>query len=145
MSKNTQVLLAARPAGRPTPSDFRIVETAIPEPAEGEVLLKILYLSLDPYMRGRMNAGRSYAKPVEIGAVMEGGTVARVVRSRHPISATAISCSPLRLAELCAVARCGPAQARSIGGASIDGTRHSRHARLYRLCGTADNRQAEAR
>ena len=84
MSTNTQVLLAARPSGRPTPSDFRIVETAIPEPAEGEVLLKILYLSLDPYMRGRMNTGRSYAKPVEIGAVMEGGTVARVVRSRHP-------------------------------------------------------------
>ncbi len=84
MSKNTQVLLAARPSGKPTPSDFRIVETAIPEPADGEVLLKVLYLSLDPYMRGRMNAGRSYAKPVEIGAVMEGGTVARVVRSRHP-------------------------------------------------------------
>ncbi|MGF6158714.1 NADPH-dependent curcumin reductase CurA [Ensifer sp. KUDG1] len=84
MSTNTQVLLAARPSGKPAPSDFRVVETAIPEPAEGEVLLKILYLSLDPYMRGRMNAGRSYAKPVEIGAVMEGGTVARVVRSRHP-------------------------------------------------------------
>ena len=84
MSKNTQVLLAARPSGKPAPSDFRIVETAIPEPADGEVLLKVLYLSLDPYMRGRMNAGRSYAKPVEIGAVMEGGTVARVVRSRHP-------------------------------------------------------------
>ena len=59
MSTNTQVLLAARPSGRPTPSDFRIVETAIPEPAEGEVLLKVLYLSLDPYMRGRMNPGRS--------------------------------------------------------------------------------------
>ncbi|HEV7322855.1 MAG TPA: NADP-dependent oxidoreductase [Ensifer sp.] len=84
MSQNTQVLLAARPSGRPAPSDFRIVETAIPEPSEGEVLLKILYLSLDPYMRGRMNAGRSYAKPVEIGTVMEGGTVARVLRSRHP-------------------------------------------------------------
>ncbi|MGE6782920.1 NADP-dependent oxidoreductase [Ensifer adhaerens] len=84
MSKNTQVLLAARPSGKPASSDFRIVETAIPEPADGEVLLKVLYLSLDPYMRGRMNAGRSYAKPVEIGAVMEGGTVARVVRSRHP-------------------------------------------------------------
>ena len=84
MSKNTQVLLAARPSEKPVPSDFRVVETAIPEPAEGEVLLKILYLSLDPYMRGRMNAGRSYAKPVEIGAVMEGGTVARVLRSRHP-------------------------------------------------------------
>jgi len=84
MSTNTQILLAARPSGRPAQSDFRIVEAAIPEPAEGEVLLKILYLSLDPYMRGRMNAGKSYAKPVEIGAVMEGGTVARVVRSRHP-------------------------------------------------------------
>lgn len=84
MSTNTQVLLAARPSGRPTSNDFKIVETAIPEPAEGEILLKVLYLSLDPYMRGRMNAGRSYAKPVEIGTVMEGGTVARVMRSRHP-------------------------------------------------------------
>ncbi|QND58760.1 NADP-dependent oxidoreductase [Mesorhizobium huakuii] len=80
---NTRIVLAARPQGRPKPSDFRIESVGIAEPGEGELLLQILYLSLDPYMRGRMNAARSYAKPVEIDGVMEGGTVARVVRSRH--------------------------------------------------------------
>ncbi|TJX70686.1 MAG: NADP-dependent oxidoreductase, partial [Mesorhizobium sp.] len=67
----------------PKQSDFRVESVAIGEPGEGELLLQILYLSLDPYMRGRMNAARSYAKPVEIDGVMEGGTVARVVKSRH--------------------------------------------------------------
>lgn len=81
---NTRIVLAARPTGRPKPSDFRVEQAALPAPGAGELLLQILYLSLDPYMRGRMNAGRSYAKPVDIDAVMEGGTVARVVRSRHP-------------------------------------------------------------
>lgn len=81
--KNHRIVLASRPTGKPTPENFRIEETPLPAPAEGQVLLEILYLSLDPYMRGRMSAGRSYAKPVEVGAVMEGGTVARVLASRH--------------------------------------------------------------
>ncbi|TGW06442.1 NADP-dependent oxidoreductase, partial [Mesorhizobium sp. M2D.F.Ca.ET.145.01.1.1] len=80
---NTRIVLAARPQGRSKQSDFRVESVAIGEPGEGELLLQILYLSLDPYMRGRMNAARSYAKPVEIDGVMEGGTVARVVKSRH--------------------------------------------------------------
>lgn len=80
---NTRIVLAARPQGQPKPGDFRIESVGIAEPGEGELLLQILYLSLDPYMRGRMNAAKSYAKPVEIDGVMEGGTVARVVRSRH--------------------------------------------------------------
>jgi NADPH-dependent curcumin reductase CurA len=79
-----QIRLAARPEGRPGPEHFRLEEQPVPPPAEGEVLLQTLYLSLDPYMRGRMSAARSYAKPVEIGAVMEGGTVCRVLESRHP-------------------------------------------------------------
>lgn len=79
-----QVVLASRPEGRPTPENFRLERNAIPVPAEGQVLLKILYLSLDPYMRGRMSAAKSYAAPVAIGAVMEGGTVAQVLESRHP-------------------------------------------------------------
>ncbi|WP_457580595.1 NADP-dependent oxidoreductase [Ensifer canadensis] len=83
-SENIQILLASRPDGKPTQDNFKIGHSAIPEPADGQVLLKIVYLSLDPYMRGRMNAGKSYAGPVEVGDVMEGGTVARVVRSRHP-------------------------------------------------------------
>ncbi|MDQ1155367.1 NADP-dependent oxidoreductase [Brevundimonas sp. SORGH_AS_0993] len=83
-TSNRRVLLAQRPTGLPTPADFRIDEGPVPDPRDGEVLLQILYLSLDPYMRGRMSAAKSYADPVEIGGVMEGGTVARVVRSRHP-------------------------------------------------------------
>lgn len=84
VESNRRILLASRPVGKPTPDNFRLDRAPLEEPAEGQVLLKILYLSLDPYMRGRMNAGKSYAKPVEIGDVMEGGTVGRVVRSRHP-------------------------------------------------------------
>ena len=80
---NKRILLARRPEGMPKPEDFRTEEAPIPAPKEGEVLLRILYLSLDPYLRGRMNARKSYAKPAEIGHVMEGGTVAEVVESRH--------------------------------------------------------------
>jgi len=83
MPKNTRILLAARPDGRPKPTDFRIETVDAPAPGDGEVLLKTLFLSLDPYMRGRMNAAKSYAKPVDVGAVMEGGTVAEVVESRN--------------------------------------------------------------
>ena len=82
--KNRQVLLASRPRGEPTPDDFRLVESEVPEPGPGQVLLRTVYLSLDPYMRGRMNAGPSYAPPVEVGGVMEGGTVCEVVTSNLP-------------------------------------------------------------
>ncbi len=78
---NRRVLLAARPQGEPKDTDFRLEESPIPKAGEGQVLLRTLFLSLDPYMRGRMNAGASYAAPVEIGQVMEGGTVAEVVES----------------------------------------------------------------
>lgn len=80
---NRRVLLASRPEGAPTPENFRIEEKAAPEPGDGEILLKVLYLSLDPYMRGRMSAAKSYARPVDVGDVMEGGTVAQVIQSRH--------------------------------------------------------------
>ncbi|MPR05940.1 zinc-binding dehydrogenase [Microvirga tunisiensis] len=82
--QNLQILLASRPVGRPSPDNFEFVHTPIPSPGEGQVLLKIRYLSLDPYMRGRMSAAKSYAASVEIGQVMEGGTVAEVLESRHP-------------------------------------------------------------
>lgn len=80
---NRQITLASRPIGAPTPDDFKLVETQVREIGEGEVLLRNRYLSLDPYMRGRMSDGPSYAQPVAIGEVMGGGTVARVVASRH--------------------------------------------------------------
>src|SRR4029434_373870 len=79
-----RIVLASRPEGTPVPENFRIERSSVPTPADGEVLLRVLYLSLDPYMRGRMSAAKSYAAPVEIGAVMEGGTVAEVIDSRHP-------------------------------------------------------------
>jgi len=81
---NLQILLRRRPQGAPVPEDFEIVETPVPEPAEGEVLVRARWLSLDPYMRGRMSDAKSYAKPVEIGAVMEGQTAGEVVASRAP-------------------------------------------------------------
>ncbi len=82
-AKNTQVLLANRPTGWVKESDFRIVETEIPAPGDGQVLIKNRFLSLDPYMRGRMNDQRSYAAKVELGQVMTGETVGEVIDSRN--------------------------------------------------------------
>jgi NADPH-dependent curcumin reductase CurA len=80
--KNLQVVLASRPEGWVREDNFRIVETDIPRPREGEALVRNLYLSLDPYMRMRMDAGKSYAPPVEVGEVMVGGGVGEVMESR---------------------------------------------------------------
>jgi NADPH-dependent curcumin reductase CurA len=81
--KNLQVLLARRPKGAPQPSDFEFKETPIPDIGDGQVLVRNHYLSLDPYMRGRMNNTKSYAKSIGLGEVMVGGTVGEVVKSRH--------------------------------------------------------------
>ena len=81
---NRQITLASRPLGAPTADNFRWVEGPVPQPAEGQLLLRNLYLSLDPYMRGRMSDAASYAAPVALGEVMVGATVARVETSRHP-------------------------------------------------------------
>ena len=86
--KNCQIVLAARPEGEPRPDNFRLVERDVGEPAEGQVLLKTLWLSLDPYMRGRISAAKSYARAVEPGEVMVGGTVSEVVASNNPRFAT---------------------------------------------------------
>ena len=83
-NRNRQVLLKRRPTGAPTTSDFEIAEAPLPDAGEGEVLVRGVYLSLDPYMRGRISGARSYAKPVEVGAVMEGRVVGEVMRSRNP-------------------------------------------------------------
>lgn len=80
---NRRILLASRPHGAPTSDNFRLEEQAVPSPAEGQVLLRTVYLSLDPYMRGRMSDGPSYAEPVAVDDVMLGGTVSRVVSSKH--------------------------------------------------------------
>src|SRR5437667_4900615 len=81
---NRQVLLQRRPTGMPVPEDFQVVDRPLPEPAAGEVLLRGIYLSLDPYMRGRISGVRSYARPTEIGEVIEGRVVGQVARSNHP-------------------------------------------------------------
>ena len=79
-----RVVLAARPVGEPKQADFRVEDYPIPTPGEGRVLVRTIWLSLDPYMRGRMSDGPSYATPVPIDGVMEGGTVNEVLASHHP-------------------------------------------------------------
>ena len=85
MTTNRQILLASRPNGEPTPADFELVETPLPaELADGQVLVRHRFLSLDPYMRGRMSDAKSYAPPQPLGQVMIGGTVGEVVDSKNP-------------------------------------------------------------
>lgn len=79
-----QIRLAARPTGYPRESDFRTVESPVKEPGPGEFLARIVYLSLDPSMRGRMSDAPSCVPPVALDDVMEGGTVGEVMRSSHP-------------------------------------------------------------
>jgi hypothetical protein len=81
---NRQILLVSRPEGWVSEANFRLVASPIPKPGEGEFLVRNLWLSLDPYMRGRMDAKKSYAKHVELGEVMVGGAVGEVIESRHP-------------------------------------------------------------
>lgn len=81
---NRQIVLAARPIGMPELSDFRLRESPRPQPGAGEFLVHVMYLSVDPYMRGRMNDRKSYADPVPLGGVMIGGAVGKVVASNHP-------------------------------------------------------------
>ena len=81
---NRRIVLASRPVGKPGLDNFRLEESAVQQPGDGQVLLQTRYLSLDPYMRGRMNAAKSYAASVELGEVMVGGTVSQVVASRNP-------------------------------------------------------------
>jgi NADPH-dependent curcumin reductase CurA len=79
---NRKIILASRPSGMATVDDFKIVDAEMPRPADGEVLVKTLYLSVDPYMRGRMNEGKSYVAPFELNEVITGGVVGEVVESR---------------------------------------------------------------
>ncbi len=84
MPMNRQVRLAARPVGYPKESDFNIVENPAPTPGPGQLLVRVIYLSLDPYMRGLMNATGSYAAPLKIGDLMTGGTIGKVMQSDVP-------------------------------------------------------------
>jgi NADPH-dependent curcumin reductase CurA len=84
MPANRQFILDSRPTGNVEPGNFKLVEKPAPTPGPGQVLVRHHYLSLDPYMRGRLNDAKSYAKPQELGAVMGGGTVGEVVESNNP-------------------------------------------------------------
>ncbi len=81
---NRQVRLKSRPVGEPTMDNFELADAPVPEASDGEVLRRTIYFSLDPYMRGRMSDGPSYAQPVAIGGVMGAHTVSEVIESRHP-------------------------------------------------------------
>ncbi len=83
-STNHQVRLAARPSGLPKPSDRDLTDEPVPAPGDGEFVVAISHLSIDPAMRGWMNAGASYIEPVEIGAVLRAGSVGNVTASEHP-------------------------------------------------------------
>jgi NADPH-dependent curcumin reductase CurA len=82
--KSRQVLLAARPAGVPRASDFRLVDVEVPEPGPGEILVRNIYMSVDPYMRGRMNEKQTYAQAWQIGQPADGRAVGEVMRSQNP-------------------------------------------------------------
>src|SRR5512134_1058654 len=82
--RNQQVLLAAHPEGWVKEADFKLADAPMPAPGPGQVLVRNEYLSLDPYMRGRISTRKSYAKGVEVGQVMVGGTVGEVVASNDP-------------------------------------------------------------
>ena len=84
IATNRQILLKSRPTAEPAEDNFELIESPIPEPAEGEYLARTIYLSLDPYMRGRMSGRKSYTEPAELGKVMIGATVGQVVTSRNP-------------------------------------------------------------
>lgn len=83
MTQKQKFVLASRPKGAPTPENFELQTEELGSPSEGEIAVETLYLSVDPYMRGRMKDAKSYSKPFEIGGVITGGSVGRVIESRH--------------------------------------------------------------
>ncbi len=84
MTDRRSIVLANRPQGQPSTDNFRFEKGNTPSPKDGQFLVRVIWLSLDPYMRGRMDDAKSYAKPVEVDAVMEGGCVGEVMESHHP-------------------------------------------------------------
>jgi NADPH-dependent curcumin reductase len=116
--QNRRIVLARRPDGPAAPEDFRLETMPAPEPGPGQLLLRTRWLSLDPYMRGRMSAGPSYAAPVEVGDVMVGGTVCEVLESRAEgfssgdLVASYSGWQELSVAEAAQVTRLDPSMAR---------------------------------
>ncbi len=141
-----RVVLVRRPPGEPAESDFRVEEAPVPEPRHGEVLVKVHYLSLDPYQRGRMRDAASYASPVGLNEVMTGGTVGEVVASQHPgFKVGDIVEDRLGWQEYAIGGGPAAAQGRSLAGADLDRQRRLRHAGHDRLFRPPPCRPAQAR
>ena len=131
-----RIVLASRPVGEPTLDNFRVEEISIPQPGPGQMLLHTRWLSLDPYMRGRMSDAPSYAKPVGIGEVMEGGTVSDVVTSNVSGFAKGdIVVGRTGWQNSRAIRWLRPAEGRSHARADFDCARRPRHAGHDGLCG----------
>ena len=143
MPVSTQVRLARRPEGEPGDDTYAFEEHELPELVDGQLLLRVVYLSLDPYMRGRMSAAPSYAAPVEVGDVMVGGTVCVVEESRAPgVRRRRHGALLLRLADARDQRRHGAAPAGPLRRTRLHRTRGARHARLHGVRRTARDRQA---
>jgi len=144
--QNRRIVLAARPNGEPQDKDFRLEAVDLTLPGEDQVLLRTIYLSLDPYMRGRMNAGPSYAPPVEVGQVMGGGTVSAVVDSRSPDFVTGdIVLGYTGWQEYAVAAAKLFAETRPRARAGFNSLGRDGNARLDCLYGPAEHRPAEDR
>ena len=131
---NRQVVLAARPVGYPTEEDFQVRDAPMPTLGERQVLVRNLWLSLDPYQRGRMSDAPSYTASTEIGDVMTGGTVGRIVASNSGDFAPGeIVQGQLGWQDYASLQRQQPPQAGPKSGANIDGPGHSWNAGAHRL------------
>ena len=146
MTTATQIRLARRPEGEPDDATYEITHDEVPAPGPGQLLLRVVHLSLDPYMRGRMSAAKSYAAPVEVGDVLVGGTVCQVESSSHPDCADGdwvLSYSGWQTHALSDGS--GLRQARPVRRTGVDGARRARHARLHGVRRPAGDRQAAGR
>ena len=139
-----QVLLRRRPVGLPVPEDFEIVDLPAPALADGDVLRRTIYLSLDPYMRGRMSDEPSYAAPVAVGQAMVGHTVSQVVESRNPAFAAGDFVTGYDGWREGAVSKGADLRKLDPSLGDFDGDWRARHAGHDRVCRAARHRTAEA-
>ena len=145
MATSREIHLAARPNGVPQPTDFALVEVDVPEPADGEVLIRNAYMSVDPSMRPRMNDVKSYLPPFQVGEVMSGGAVGQVVASRNErVPEGSWVTNWLGWREYALSRRTRPDARRSRRRAHLDGARRPRHAGPDRVGRLARHRPAGA-
>ena len=141
-----EIRLQRYPTGVPTDADFEMATVELPSPADGEVLVKNLWMSVDPYMRGRMSGQNTYVQGFALGRALEGGAVGQVVESRHPtLRAGDYVVNPLGWREGFVSEWPGAAGRRRGPGPRAGLSRRARHAGDVRLCRAASLRGAEAR